>query len=82
MAGVTAGPEVSGLVSKGGRKWKRNSNTCIDIMEDLIYQVVTLYPLYIPVSFRNHLLDYFHQDPLFGHLGRHKTYRRLQHLVY
>lgn len=34
-----------------------NSNTCIDIMEDLIFLVVTLYQLYIPVSFRNHLLQ-------------------------
>lgn len=56
-------------------------------MEDLIYRVVklphkTLYQLYIPAGFREHLLEYLHQDPLSGHLGRHKTYRRLQHLVY
>ena len=64
-----------------------NSNPSYIILDDLLYRLVTLpyktiYQLYIPPSFRSHLLDYFHQDPLSGHLGRHKTYRRLQHLVY
>lgn len=62
-------------------------NISFIVMEDLLYCVITfphktIYQLYIPVNFRTHILTYFHQDPLSGHLGRHKTYRRLQHMVY
>ncbi|KAE8297832.1 Retrovirus-related Pol polyprotein from transposon 17.6 Protease [Larimichthys crocea] len=64
-----------------------DTNPAYIIMDDLLYRCITLpyktiYQLYIPPSFRSQLLDYFHQDPLSGHLGRHKTYRRLQHLVF
>lgn len=76
--------ECQALYQKVGEEGKIiiNSNTYIDIMEDLIYRLVTLphktlYQLYIPAGFREHLLEYFHQDPLSGHLGRHKTNRRL-----
>uniref|UniRef100_A0A671TWU2 Gypsy retrotransposon integrase-like protein 1 n=1 Tax=Sparus aurata TaxID=8175 RepID=A0A671TWU2_SPAAU len=82
-------PECQALYQKVMENGKVviNSNTTFSIMEDLIYRVVTLpyrtiYQLYIPASFRKQLLEYFHQDPLSGHLGRHKTHRRLQHLVY
>lgn len=81
--------EREALYQKVGEEGKIiiNSNTNTDIMEDLIYRVVTLphktlYQLYIPAGFREHLLEYFHQDPLSDHLGRHKTYRRSQHLIY
>lgn len=45
-----------------------NSNTSFNIMEDLIYHVVTLpyktiYQLYIPASFRMELLEYFTKTP-------------------
>ncbi len=81
---LSAKPYTKGL-------WKKtvifNSNTYIGLMRDLIYRVVTLphktlYQLYIPASLRKQLLEYFHHDPLSAHLGRHKTYRRLQSLVY
>lgn len=59
----------------------------LSILEDLIYRIVmlpyrTMYQLYIPESLRSPLLTAFHQDPLAGHLGRYKTYRRMQNLVY
>ena len=64
-----------------------NNNTLYTIFEDLIYRVVkleykTIYQIYIPESLRSHFLTSFHEDPLAGHLGRYKTYRRMQNLVY
>lgn len=41
-----------------------------------------LYQVYIPVSLRPQLLSLFHDHPLAGHLGRYKTYKRLQALAY
>lgn len=56
--------ECQALYQKVGETGKItiNSNTYIGIMEDLIYRVVTLpykilYQLYIPASFRKHLLE-------------------------
>lgn len=57
------------------------------VLEDKVYRVVqlphkTLYQVYIPSSLHQQLLHHYHDDPLSGHLGRYKTYKRLQALVY
>lgn len=64
-----------------------NSSTRLTIIEDKVYRVVqlshrSLYQVWIPSSLRTRLMMFFHDDPLSGHLGRYKTYRRLQSLVY
>ncbi len=64
-----------------------NINTTFTIFEDFIYLVVrlpykTMYQIYIPESLLSEFLTSFHQDPLAGHLGRYKTYRRMQTIVY
>lgn len=62
-------------------------NSHYTILEDKIYRVVklphkTIYQVYIPPSLRQQLLHHYHNSPLSGHLGRYKTYKRLQALVY
>lgn len=52
-----------------------------------MYRVVqlphkTLDQIYIPTPLRQQFLCYYHDEPLSGHLGRYKTYKRLQALVY
>lgn len=42
----------------------------------------SLYQIYIPTFLRQQLLHHYHDEPLSGHLGRYKTYKRLQALVY
>lgn len=64
-----------------------NSSTKRTIIEDKVYQVIqlphpSLYQVWIPGPLRSRLMSFFHDDPLSGHLGRYKTYRRLQALVY
>lgn len=64
-----------------------NVATKFTILENIVYRVVTLshktiYQLYIPESCRHQLLHRFHDDPLVGHLGRYKAYKRMQALVY
>lgn len=64
-----------------------NSTTRFTILEDKVFRVVklpfkTLYQVYIPTALRNQLLEIFHDDPLAGHLGQFKTFKRLQGLVY
>ncbi|KAI2647959.1 Retrovirus-related Pol polyprotein from transposon 17.6 [Labeo rohita] len=64
-----------------------NSVTKLTIIEDKVYRVVqlphcSLYQVWIPGPLRSRLMSFFHDDPLSGHLGRYKTYRRLQALVY
>lgn len=64
-----------------------NSTTKFTILEDKVYRVVqlphkTLDQIYIPTPLRQQFLCYYHDEPLSGHLGRYKTYKRLQALVY
>ena len=64
-----------------------NASTKFTILEDMVYRVVTMphktiYQLYIPEPCRRHLLHGFHEDPLAGHIGRYKTYKTMQSLVY
>lgn len=66
---------------------KVNPATKVTILEDKVYRIVqlphkTLYQVYIPIPLRKHLLQIFHDHPLSGHLGRYKTYKRLQALAY
>ncbi len=63
------------------------SDTKFTILEDKVYRIVqlphkTLCQVYIPLPLREQLLQLFHDHPLAGHLGRYKTYKRLQALVY
>ena len=64
-----------------------NSTTKLTIIEDKVYRVLvlpyrTLYQVYIPIPFRTSLLQHFHEHPIAGHLGRFKTYKRMQSLLY
>lgn len=64
-----------------------NSSTKFLILEDKVYRVVQfphkiVYQVYIPKSLRSQLLQSLHEDPLARHLGRFKTFKRLQALVY
>lgn len=64
-----------------------DQTTQYTVLEDKIYRVVklphkTIYQVYIPPSLRPQLLHHYHNDPLSGHFGRYKTYKRLQALVY
>ncbi len=64
-----------------------NDTTKFSILEDKVYRVVQLpykqiYQVYIPECLREPLLEMLHEDPISGHLGRYKTYKRLQALVY
>ena len=64
-----------------------NATTKFTILEDKVYRVVqlahkTLYQVYVPLGLRSQLLETFHEDPLAGHMGRFKTYKRLQALAY
>lgn len=64
-----------------------SATTKLGILEDKVYRVLelphrTLYQVYVPTSLHAQLLHFFHADPLSGHLGRFKTYRRLHSLVY
>lgn len=64
-----------------------NPTTKFTVLEDKVYRVVqlphkTVYQVYIPSSLRQQLLHHLHTDPLAGHLGRYKTYKRLQALLY
>lgn len=64
-----------------------NASTKFTILEGMVYRVVkmthkTIYKLYIPEPCRHQLLQRFHEDPLAGHLGRYKTYKRMQSLLY
>lgn len=64
-----------------------NENSEFTILEDKVYRIVqlphkTLYQVYILESLQHELLQLSHEDPMDGHLGRLKTYRRLQALVY
>lgn len=57
------------------------------ILEDKVYRVVelphkTLYQICVLTSLRHLLLHLYHTYPLVFHLGRFKTYKRLQSLVY
>ena len=57
--------------------------TTFTVLEDKVYRVVklphkTLYQIYIPTSLRPQLLAHYHDDPISGHFGRYKTYKRLQ----
>ncbi len=69
------------------REISENPTTKFTILEDKVYIVVQLpyktpYQIYIPSSLRPQLLHHYHDDPLSGHLGRYKTYKRLPTLVY
>ena len=62
-------------------------DTKFTILEDKVYRIVqlphkTLCQIYIPLPLREQLLRLFHDHPLAGHLGRYKTYKRLQALAY
>lgn len=57
------------------------------ILEDKMDRVVqlprkTLCQVNIPSSLCQQLLHHYHDEPLSGHLGRYKTYKRLQALAY
>ena len=57
------------------------------ILEDKVYRVVqlpykTIYQVYIPECLRKPLLQMFHDDPISGHLGRYKTYKRMHPMAY
>ena len=74
-----------GIMEGGGDV--ENQNNQYTILEDKVYRVVklphkTIYQIYIPPSLRQPLLHHFHNNPLSGHFGRFKTYKRLQALVY
>lgn len=64
-----------------------NGKTKVIILEDNVYRMLqlphkTLYQVDIPESLRIELLQLSHDDHLAGHLGRFKTCKRLQTLVY
>ena len=57
------------------------------IMDDRVYRRLqlrgrTIHQLYVPAVLRTQVMDLYHHDPLAGHLGPYKTFRRMQHLVY
>lgn len=61
--------------------------TRFTIIEDKVFRVVTLphktlYQAYVPENLRPQLLEFFHANPLSGHLGRFKTCKRIQALAY
>ena len=64
-----------------------NNTAKLTIIEDKVYGVVQLpyrilYQVYIPELLHPQLLQSIHDDPISGHLGRYKTYKRLQAIVY
>ncbi len=64
-----------------------NSSVKFSILEDKVYRVVQfphkiVYQVYIPKTLRSQILQSLYEDPLAGHLGRFKTFKRLQVLVY
>uniref|UniRef100_A0A672YY78 Gypsy retrotransposon integrase-like protein 1 n=1 Tax=Sphaeramia orbicularis TaxID=375764 RepID=A0A672YY78_9TELE len=64
-----------------------NPTTKFTILEDKVYRVVQLphkthYQIYLPTTLRQQFLHHYHIEPLSGHLGRYKTFKRLQALVY
>ena len=66
---------------------KISESTLFTILEDKVYRLVALpykssYQVYIPASLRQDLLHMVHEDTLAGHLGRFKTYKRLQSLAF
>ncbi|KAL2091743.1 hypothetical protein ACEWY4_011541 [Coilia grayii] len=82
-------PEVFALYESILEDGKRtvNATTKMTVLEDKVYRVLklphrTLYQVYVPLSLRPQLLQAFHDDPLAGHLGRFKTYRRLYSVAY
>lgn len=73
------------IMESGGIIIKATSK--LTILEDKVFSVVkhtfkTIYQAYIPTSLRPQLLKLFHEDPMAGHLGRFKTFKRLQSLAY
>ncbi len=83
-------PEIQSLymtIMDTGQPIVVNATTTFTVLEDKVYRVQklpykTIYQIYIPNSLRPKLLQNFHEDPLAGHLGRFKMYKRLQTLVY
>lgn len=88
MESPTGGSAIQDLYEKimeTGDCWK--SNHKFTVLEDKVYRVVqlphkTFYQIYIPTSLLQQLLHHYHNKPLSSHLGRYKTYKRLQALVY
>lgn len=64
-----------------------NDTTKFSILEGKVYWMVQLpykqiYQVCIPECLLEPLLEMLHEDPISGHLGRYKTYKRPQALVY